>query len=172
MPFLTSHPSPLPPPIHLPTTWTHSSHPVLRFARFLHPTRLPLQVLRSLSPHHTQPRCPGPHHVGPGARAPRSPGVPAHATRGLDVFVRAMRGLGLTLHRAPPWCISDDIWPPRRCPLALGHWSTTLSSWLVTPQHPPDGHLSCCRGHQARGSSTTLRRRRSPDTISGPDLCL
>jgi hypothetical protein len=32
-------------------------------------------------------------------------------------------------------------------------------------------HLSCCRGHQARCSSTTLCHHCTPDSVSGPILC-
>jgi hypothetical protein len=54
----------------------------------------------------------------------------------------------------PPWCTSDDIWPQRQTPPAPSRPSTTPSS--------------CCRGHQARGSSTALRHRRSPNSVSEP----
>jgi hypothetical protein len=50
---LTSHYSLLPPLAHLLMTWTPSSHPVLRFARVLHPTPLLLQILRSPTLCHT-----------------------------------------------------------------------------------------------------------------------
>jgi hypothetical protein len=66
-----SHPSPLPPPTHLPMTWTPSSRPVLRFARLLHHTPLLLQVLRSLSSRHTRARRPRPSHAWPQP-APRT----------------------------------------------------------------------------------------------------
>jgi hypothetical protein len=112
--FSTSHPSPLPPPTHLPTTWTPSSRPVLRFARLVHPTPLLLQVLRSLSPRHTRPRCPSPQHARP--RRPR----PRHAQHWINASP------------SPPWCTSDDIRHPRRSPLAPGRRSTTPSPWLVT----------------------------------------
>jgi hypothetical protein len=77
----TSHPSPLPRPAHLLTTWTPSSRLVLRFARLLHPTPLLLQVLRTLTPRHmwhwpqkschAQPQRPRPHHVRPRRPSPR-----------------------------------------------------------------------------------------------------
>jgi hypothetical protein len=113
----TSHPSPLPPSSHLLTTWTPSSHPVLQFARLLHPTPLVLQVLQSLTPchmrlrhpsschrcprlRHTRPRRLRPHHARHRHPSPchTRPGRPSRTTRGLDVFVRAMCGLGFTLH--------------------------------------------------------------------------
>jgi hypothetical protein len=57
-----SHPSPLPPPAHLLTTWTPSFHSVLRFTRLHYPTPLLLQVLRRLSPCHAWPQLPRPCH--------------------------------------------------------------------------------------------------------------
>jgi hypothetical protein len=71
MSFLTSHTSLLPPLTHLPTTWTPSSRPVLRFARLLHPTPLLLQVLRN--PCHARPRRPRPRHARPRLHASPSP---------------------------------------------------------------------------------------------------
>jgi hypothetical protein len=100
--------------------------------------------------------------------------TPACATRGTGVvvcvFVHDMHGLSFTLHPTP-WCTSDYFRSPRWSPPATSCRSTTLSPWQVTPQHPPNGHLSCCRSHQARGLSTTLRRHYSHDTFIGPDLC-
>jgi hypothetical protein len=107
---------PLTPPTHLPTTWTPSSRPVLQFARLLHPTPLLLQVLRSLSPHQTQPRHPSPrlawpwrprpHHTRPRRSSPRH-------TRPRRPRLRHVRPR-LLASRSPPGCISDDIRPSRR----------------------------------------------------------
>jgi hypothetical protein len=115
---------------------------------------------------------------GPGvhAHATRGPGIHVGATRGPSiterVFVCATHGLGFTLRPTPPpLCTSDDIRLSSRSTPTSGRRSTTPSPWLVTPPHPPDGHPSCRRCHQARRSSTALRCHCSPDTVSGPDLC-
>jgi hypothetical protein len=135
-----SHPSPLPPPTHLPMTWTHSSRPVMRFARLLHPTLLSLQVLRSLSPRHawprrpisshTRPRRPHPRHARPRRRSlrharPRRPS-PRHV-RPRPRHARPRR------HHPPP--------PPR----AASTSRFTEPPPLVYQQRnpTPDGALSC-----------------------------
>jgi hypothetical protein len=117
-----SHPSPLPPPTHLPMTWTPSSRPVPRFARLLHHTPLLLQVLRSLSSRHTWPRRPRPSHAWP---------QPAPRTAPTSLF--APRAASASRFTKPPWCTSNGIRPLCQSPLASGRRSTTPSSWLVTP---------------------------------------
>jgi hypothetical protein len=129
-----SHPSLLPPPAHLMTTWTPSSHPVLRLTRLLHPTPLLLQVLRRLSPCHTRHRRPSTCHArlgvtactacGPGvhthgsdvrAHSTRGPGAPAYATCGPDVHAlpsSVPHVASTSRFTQPPWCTSDDIRPP------------------------------------------------------------
>jgi hypothetical protein len=62
---LMSHPCPLPPAAHLLATWIPFSRPVIWFARWLHPTHLLLQVLRSLTSCHTRLRDRNSHHVRP-----------------------------------------------------------------------------------------------------------
>jgi hypothetical protein len=73
----------------------------------------------------------------------------------------------------PPWCTSGDIRPPAPEPSRTR--SSVCHPIIVvcdpgSTKHPPDGHPSCCQGHQARGSSSALCRCRNLDTVSGPDL--
>jgi hypothetical protein len=103
--------------------------------------------------------------------APMSLPAPRAAQASPSAFSSGPHATLASRFAQPPLCTSDDIQLPHQSPPALGRWSTTPSPWLVTPQHPPDGHPSCCRGHQTCGSSTVLCRRRSPDTVSGSDLC-
>jgi hypothetical protein len=145
-----SHPSPLPPLTHHPTTWTPSSYLVLRFIPLLHPTLLLLQVPQRLSPCHVRSRCPSlchtrhqrPRscHVRP--RHPRDTDVHvcvtrgsdslAHATGGPSAHTRASHGLGFTLRQAPPPLVYQ-----RRHPAPVSsRRSTTPSPLLVTPAAP------------------------------------
>jgi hypothetical protein len=129
---------------------TPSSRPVLQFNRLLHPTPLLSQVLQRLSPRHAQPKRP----------------LPCHAQPLVCIPIPATRGLSFTLRIAPfpPYCTSSGIRPPHR---VIGLTPHRRGSRL--PQHPPDGHPSCCQGHQARRPSTALRRCRYPDPVSDPN---
>jgi hypothetical protein len=69
-------------------------------------------------------------HVVPAPHAAPTPQPPPRAASMSPPTPRAASASRFT---EPPWCISDDIQPPRRSPLTLGHWSTTPSLWLVTP---------------------------------------
>jgi hypothetical protein len=108
-----SHPFPLPPPAHLLTTWTPSSHPVLRFARLLHPTPLLLQILQSLTLRHTR--------LQTIQLTPRAAPEPPPEPRAAPVHQPAPplppptpRAISASRFTAPPWCTNDDIRPPRQ----------------------------------------------------------
>jgi hypothetical protein len=118
------------------------------------------------------------------ACATRSPDVHAHATRGPSalamrgiaraicgtdvaarIFIRTTHGLGFTLRPTPL------VYQRRHPAPTPDRRSTTPSLWLVNHTQHTQRSPACCRGYQARGLSTTLCHRCSPDTVSGTDLC-
>jgi hypothetical protein len=104
MSFLTSHPSPLPPPTRLPDD---------------------LDSLFSSSPAGCPIAPPYPSSIAGTSELVAAPHAaltsqPAPCAASASHFIE------------PPWCTSDVIQPPRWSPLTPGRLSTTPSPWLVT----------------------------------------